>query len=216
MSSFNTFTCKALFLFILFFSSSLIAKNFKLNPKYLKPQKNPIAVAIFQDYERFMNKISHKSLHVKIEAINHYINTITSIDDSPHDAMLDIWSTRAEFLAKGGGDCEDYAITKYYSLKDMKIDPKKMCLIVVNEKYSGFDHMVLGLWQDKKSPPLILDNLSFKVLPLNKRVDLIPSYCINEDGYFTIDKNGNRKKANIQFKAYESMLKRMKQERLWK
>lgn len=175
-----------------------------------------MSIAIFQDYERFMNKIKNQSLHVKLKALNNYINAITSLDDNPRNAMIDIWSTRAEFLSKGGGDCEDYAITKYYSLKDMGVSEKNMCLIVVKEKYSGYDHMVLGVWTKQNTPPLILDNLSFKVLPLNKRVDLAPSYCMNENGYFTIDKNGNTKKANIAFKAYEKMLKKEATQKIWK
>lgn len=215
MLSYKAFTCKALF--ILFVSAlSLFAKDYKLNPKYLKPQQNPMAIAIFQDYERFINKIRKQPLHVKLKAINNYINTINSLDDNPYDAMVDIWSTRAEFLAKGGGDCEDYSIAKYYSLKDLGTSHNDMCLIVVKEKYSGFDHMVLGVWTKANRPPLVLDNLSFKVLPLDKRVDLAPSYCMNENGYFKIDKNGNKTKANIQFSAYEAVLKKLSQENLWK
>lgn len=191
-------------------------KDFTLHPQYLQSQKNPMSIAIFKDYERFINKFSKKALKTKLQAVNSYINSVNSIDDNPHDAMIDRWSTRGEFLSKGGGDCEDYAITKYYTLKDMGIEDKNLCLIVVKEVYSGYDHMVLGYWSDTNSSPLILDNLSFKVLPFTKRVDLTPSYCMNEQGYFKVNKKGKRTKAKILFKAYESMLQRNKNEHLWK
>ena len=50
--------------------------------------------------------------------------------------------------------------------------------------------MVLFYLEDLNSTPLVMDNLNFKVLPLNKRINLIPRFAFNElDSYkFTLEK----------------------------
>lgn len=200
-----------LLLFILALSF-LNAEHFAIN--YKTSYKNPQAKAILKDYERFMNKIESKSEMFKLRSVNTYINSLNAIYDSKNPDT-DIWSTRLEFLNKGGGDCEDYAIAKYYTLKDLGINPKNMCLIIVKEGSSNYYHLVLGVWQKQNSSPLILDNLSFKVLPFTKRIDLKPDICMNEFGSFKVTKNGKKRKINITYKAYKDMLKRAKKENFW-
>lgn len=191
------------------------AKDFSLANYYKTTQITPQSKAILKDYERFMNIAKKLPYKKKIEAVNSYINSLNGVYDSDTDVMADYWSTRGEFLLRGGGDCEDYAITKLYTLKDLGINPKDMCLLVVKERYSGYYHMVLGIWNKNKTQPQILDNLSFKVLPLDKRVDLKVHTCINEYGYFSLNKRGKKVKKSIRFKAYEAMLKREKKEKMW-
>lgn len=204
---------KAFFIFLVVTLS--FSQNFKLNPNFKSKKSSPEAKNILIDYERFINSLKHKPTVEKLKLTNSYLNSLNAHFDG-RSANDDYWSSRGEFLSRGGGDCEDYAIGKYYTLKDMGFKDKNMCLMVVKERYSGYYHMVLAVWQDEKKVPQILDNLSFKILPLTKRVDLIPRYCINEIGYYTVNKNGKKTKANIRFKAYEDMLKREKKERIWK
>lgn len=205
------FFLSVIFCFLTIFS---YGKNFKLNPHFSTNSKNPQAKNILLDYEKFINKIQNKSFNDKLNFVNSYLNSLNARYDDKKN-VLDYWSTRGEFLSRGGGDCEDYTIAKYYTLKDLGFNPKNMCLLVVKEKYTGFYHMVLSIWQKDKSQPLILDNLSFKVLPLDKRIDLNSHTCINENGYFSVNKQGKRIKKPIRFKAYEDMLKRQKKEYIW-
>lgn len=169
-----------------------------------------------QDYEKFINFANKKSFEEKLRLVNDYINGFNGIFDSNIDPNIDSWSTRGEFLQKGGGDCEDYAIAKYYTLKDLGIDEKNMCLLLVKEKYSKSDHMVLAFWENHQKIPLILDNLSIKVLPLDKRIDLKASICMNAFGYFSIDKFANKNKIQVKLIEYENMLNRQKKEKIWK
>lgn len=193
------------------------AGEFKLSPSYLSKQSTPKAKAILKDYEAFINIISQKPLHVKLEAVNQYLNGINPRYDDPTKANVDIWSTRGEFLSGAGGDCEDYTIAKYYTLKDLGIAPSKMCLLAVKEKYIGGDHMVLSVWLDDTKEPIVLDNLSFRILPLSKRTDLKADFCLNEEGSFTISKDGSKQKTTrpYRLKAYEKMLQRQSKEKIW-
>nr|WP_229203849.1 transglutaminase-like cysteine peptidase [Campylobacter anatolicus] len=136
--------------------------------------------------------------------------------DDFYNTNIDIWSTRGEFLRRGGGDCEEYAIAKRDSLKDLGID-NQSCLLVVKDKFSGSYHMVLAVWEDAKHEPLILDNLSFKVLPLSKRYDIKVDYCLMGGKYYKFKKDGiNLEPANIKIVAYEKLLEKEKKEIFWK
>ncbi len=199
---------------LVFICSYGSAREFKLNPNFKMRSLSPESKYIFDDYMRFMNIVKNKSLHTKLVLVNDYLNGLNGIYDDKK-GVSDYWSSRSEFLSRGGGDCEDYSIAKYYTLKDLGFKSNDMCLLVVKDRYSTNNHMILSVWTKGETMPKVLDNLSFKILPLSKRVDLIPKYCVNENGYYKIDKKGNRKKAHVRFRAYEKMLKRQKREKIW-
>ena len=133
----------------------------------------------FSNYYKFISNARSFSLPKKLIRTNLYINKILPKHDKKGDNS---WSTPKQFLINGYGDCEDYAITKYATLLELSIDPKKLFLCVVKVKGSVSLHMVL-LYQESEEF-LVLDNLSWKVLPLSKRSDLIFKYAFNNKKSF--------------------------------
>ncbi len=209
---------KALFLCLVFLNAiALQALNFEVSSENLKSCKGePRCQNILNHYSKFMNKIKNENFNRKLELVNDYINTIMPRYDNFYNTNIDVWSTRGEFLRRGGGDCEEYAITKKESLKDLGIS-NQHCLLVVKEKFSGGYHMVLAVWESLKKEPLILDNLSFKVLPLSKRYDLQPTYCLKDGKYYKIKKDGiNLEPLNIRMDTYEKLLKKEENEIFWR
>src|SRR5262249_15718653 len=53
---------------------------------------------------------------VQIVAVQQLLNQVPYRDDLTNWHKLDYWATPDEFLSKGG-DCEDYAIAKYFALR---------------------------------------------------------------------------------------------------
>ena len=87
----------------------------------------------------------------------------------------------------------------------------------IKEKNTKRYHMVLAVWENLHKEPLILDNLSFRVLPLSKRYDLEPEYCLMDGKYFKIKKDGiNLEPINIRMQSYENLLRKEKEEKFWK
>lgn len=195
---------------------SLLGGEFRLSSSFLSSLPSLKSKAIFKDYERFMNETNTKSLHVKIEAVNFYINTIVPKYDEQNYGSEDFWASREEFLKNGGGDCEDYAIAKFYTLADLGVDKKAMALCIVREEGDMFDHMILLLEQKNHEAPWVLDNLSFKVLNVNQRYDLRLKHCMNEQGSIKVEKN--RLVANPSHgipKNYRTLLERSRKISLW-
>ncbi len=175
--------------FLLLFISNLYASQFYLNPYFAKKlQKNSKSYNIIKDYVRFLNTLSKDDTATKILKVNDYINRISPQYDTRSE---DYWATPFEFLSRGGGDCEDYAIAKMYSLEKLGISQNDMYLSAVKDKYQGGDHMVLGLKYSKTKQFVLLDNLSFRILPVKKRTDLKMIFEFNKNGFYRLNNYEN-------------------------
>ncbi len=113
--------------------------------------------------------------------VNHFLNRVPFVDDSEHWGMADYWATPVEFLASNGGDCEDFAIAKLFSLQATRVPAGKLRLMYVNAVALNQPHMVL-LYIEEGKPPLVLDNLTNEIEPARRRTDLEPVYSFNAGG----------------------------------
>lgn len=114
--------------------------------------------------------------------INHFLNRVPYADDLAHWGQEDFWATPVQFLASNGGDCEDYAIAKLFSLISAGIAPEKIRLSYVVAAQAGQPHMVLLYSANPGEHPLVLDNMTGDVLPARERTDLEPVYSFNAQG----------------------------------
>lgn len=181
---------KQMILLILISIITLQAKSITLNEldkQRLKNNPNKKAVYIrLIKYLELKREIKEFSLEKKLNYVNSFYNKILPVEDSNKYSADDYWATPKEFLINGKGDCEDYAIAKYFTLLEVGIPKDKLFLTVVKVKGATDYHMVLSYIENKNSMPLILDNLSFRVLPFNKRKDLNPKFIFNEVEAYTL------------------------------
>lgn len=119
----------------------------------------------------------------RLDAVNRFFNRQLRFDD---DKLIwgepDYWATPVESLIQGAADCEDFAIAKYLSLKELGIPPEKLRLTYVKSIELDQAHMVLAWYATPSAEPLILDNLIDEILPASRRPDLIPVYSFNTRG----------------------------------
>lgn len=134
-----------------------------------------------------------KTLH-KLKIVNDFFNKITYKLDSQHWNKKDYWAAPFEFMGTGAGDCEDYAIAKYFSLRKLGIPDEKLRIMYV--KYQGrsrgFEqaHMVLTYYHKPNSTPIVLDNINKKLQLATKRKDLKPVYSFNASGLWQAKNKG--------------------------
>ena len=116
--------------------------------------------------------------------VNGYFNRIPAVTDQAHWGVEDYWATPAETLASNGGDCEDYAIAKYFTLKELGVPIARLRLVYARTTRSRAAHMVLAYYPEPQADPLILDNLQGSIEPASERSDLIPVYSFNDEDLF--------------------------------
>jgi len=163
------------------------------------------------DYQKNFSLLQNSSKKKQLTKTNFYLNQLLPQYDQVIQKKENHWATPKEFLIKGFGDCEDYVIIKYFSLIKLGFNEKKLFISVVKETYSGGDHMVLSYFRRKGSSPLILDNLSFKILTLKQRKDLMADIFINSTGIYKLKNNKLFKIGNYS-NQYRDLIKRIKKE----
>ncbi|KKN42931.1 hypothetical protein LCGC14_0708210 [marine sediment metagenome] len=127
----------------------------------------------------------------KLEIVNAFFNTnVLFMDDIDLWKQKDYWATPLEMLSIGGGDCEDYSIAKYFTLKELGVDEDKLRITYVKAKELNQAHMVLTYFETKRSIPLVLDNLIIEIKPASQRPDLTPVYSFNGTGLWLAKSRG--------------------------
>ncbi|MBO4312905.1 MAG: transglutaminase-like cysteine peptidase [Desulfovibrio sp.] len=111
--------------------------------------------------------------------VNTFWNTWPYREDILNWKVEDYWAIPAEFLARSG-DCEDYSIAKYFTLKELGVSPEKMRIVVLRDTVRNLAHAVLAVYMDGDA--YILDNLSNAVLSHKRLRQYTPQYSVNESG----------------------------------
>ncbi|RXJ98521.1 hypothetical protein CRU98_09110 [Arcobacter sp. CECT 8986] len=207
---------KQIILLIFIFTLSLEAKKISLsqaeyNDILKSPNSKEISIRLVK-YNRLLKKAKDFPIIKKLAYTNSFYNKILPVDDENKYNVDDYWATPKEFLIQGKGDCEDYAIAKYFTLLSLGVDKKKLFLSVVKVKGEASYHMVLLYFPTLKSVPLVLDNLSHKVITFDKREKLIPKFIFNEYSAFILKDKKIYKKAKINWgktNKWEVILKRV-------
>lgn len=122
----------------------------------------------------------------QLARINDFFNRkIVFVDDPEAWGKDDYWATPLETMGRGRGDCEDFAIAKYVSLRSLGMPLDKLRLTYVRAHTGGGAsqaHMVLAYYASPRAEPLILDNLISEIQPASRRNDLFPVFSFNSEG----------------------------------
>ncbi|WP_341675618.1 transglutaminase-like cysteine peptidase [Niveibacterium sp. SC-1] len=127
----------------------------------------------------------------QLRSVNDFFNRrIRFADDQEIWNQADYWATPIETLGRGAGDCEDFALAKYFSLREAGVDAAKLRLIYVRARIGGPEssitqaHMVLGYYATPDGEPEVLDNLIGEIRPASRRPDLTPVFSFNSEGVY--------------------------------
>ncbi len=132
--------------------------------------------------------------------------------------VLDYWATPLEFMGREAGDCEDFAISKYITLRMLGIPNEKLRLIYVRAQIGGatgttsIAHMVLGYYAEPSGEPVILDNLIGSVRPASNRTDLQPVFSFNSEALWVAGATGSTSDPTTRLSRWRDVLDRMRQE----
>lgn len=176
----------------------------------LEKKSGRIAKNRAMDYQKQVSIFKTYNKTKQLNIVNNYLNQLLPQYDDVIQKKEDYWATPKEFLSVGYGDCEDYVIIKYFTLIKLGFDERKLFLTAVNEKFTGGYHMVLTYFKDKNKSPLVLDNLSFRILDLDTRTDIKADVFINSNGVFKINKKHQLKKIANGAIPYIELMKKVK------
>jgi predicted transglutaminase-like cysteine proteinase len=129
----------------------------------------------------FLDSIRKLPRREQLNAVNAWANTRPYVEDIQNYHVSDYWATPGQFLAHGG-DCEDYAITKYYSLVRLGFSADDLRIVIVDDSNLNVFHAVLAVRSDNNV--WLLDNQLQHVVPMDVAVQYVPIYSLNEHGWW--------------------------------
>jgi len=137
---------------------------------------------VIKDWKEMIENLREKSLRTQVDEINAWANKHPYIVDQLNWGLEDYWETPYEFMSVNG-DCEDYAIAKYYSLRALGVPAENLRIIVLQDfNLGGIIHAILGVYDGDEL--LVLDNQIEQVRPAMKIYHYRPIYGVNEDWWW--------------------------------
>lgn len=91
--------------------------------------------------------------------VNQWVNReIAYVGDDRNYRQRDYWATAEQTIARGKGDCEDFAILKMQMLRAAGVDAERMKLVLLRDLAANADHAFLLVETD--AGKLVLDNVT--------------------------------------------------------
>jgi predicted transglutaminase-like cysteine proteinase len=134
-----------------------------------------------QQWRRFLDGLKGKGPLQQLEAVNRYVNQTPYQTDMQRFGVVDHWATPREFLGRSG-DCEDYALAKYLSLRHLAWRVESIRVLVLNNETRRELHAVLVAYVDGTA--YILDNLAPDVQSHAAIRHYRPIFSINETTWY--------------------------------
>ena len=181
----------------------------------------PARVVLLEDWLATVNATKALADEAKLRRINDFVNRNIAFDtDSAVWQQNDYWATPLETIGQGRGDCEDFTILKYVSLRLAGVADSRLRLIYVKARLNApagplqQAHMVLAYYATPNAEPLVLDNLDAVIRPASRRTDLQPVFSFNGEGIFAGISGKNQATAGgiSRLSRWEEVLRRIRAE----
>jgi len=130
-------------------------------------------------WEKLISSNKNANSLEKLRVVNNFFNKMNFANDIDLWGEEDYWATPLQMLTSNGGDCEDYSIAKYFTLRKMGIPADRMRLTYVKALELNQAHMILTYYPGPDEEPLVLDNLVKDIQIASNRKDLVRVYSFN-------------------------------------
>lgn len=145
-------------------------------------------------WQQLLIQLQHADEQTQLRTVNQFFNTqLHYAEDSDIWNSADYWATPVESLRKGEADCEDYAIAKYFTLRQLGVSEEKLRITYVKALRYNRAHMVLTWYASPEAIPLVLDSLTSTISPATQRMDLLPVYSFNDSGLWLPGNQNNKR-----------------------
>jgi predicted transglutaminase-like cysteine proteinase len=126
---------------------------------------------------QFLDSIKDLPRWQQLEKVNRYANHKHYVLDLANYGMEDYWAIVKEFLSNGG-DCEDYAITKFFSLRWLGFKNRDLRIVILQDANLRIPHAILAVFF--QGDVVILDNQVQEIVSQKIIAHYIPLYSVNE------------------------------------
>lgn len=148
---------------------------------------------VVQKWRSSLAPLNGLPLRQMASEVNNLMNKVRYIGDQKNWGKSDYWETPIEFLTYGG-DCEDFAIAKYVSLRALGVPDRAMRVAIVKDTQKGIPHAILIVYTE--DGPMVLDNQIKQMTEASAINHYKPIYSINRTAWW-LHTNGNSNPTQI-------------------
>lgn len=172
---------------------------------------------VLEEWFALLERLANSAISEQLREVNDFFNhRVRWLDDIDIWGQEDYWATPLETMGRGEGDCEDYSIAKYITLKQLGVPTERLRMIYVRARIGRSSisqaHMVLGYYRHPSVEPLILDNLVPSITPGSQRTDLDPIFSFNSDGLWAGGSTQSRADPTQRLSRWRYVLGRMREQ----
>ena len=129
----------------------------------------------------YAGSLRNQNVISKLEAVNSYVNgRVRFVDDRVQFGIADRWLAPSETLARGRGDCEDFALAKRAMLRAAGVPERDLYLVVLKDLSRRADHAVLVVRAAGRF--LVLDNGTDRIVDSSDVQDYKPVLTFAANG----------------------------------
>ncbi len=129
-------------------------------------------------WQKIIREARGRDEMAQLRMVNAFFNKWPYRLDLDLYGVSDWWAAPREFL-KQSGDCEDYAIIKYFALRELGFAAEDLRIVAVKDRIRGLGHAILAVFV--RGDAYILDNTTSVVLSHAKYTHYTPQYSVNEE-----------------------------------
>ncbi|MBE0465293.1 MAG: transglutaminase-like cysteine peptidase [Halomonadaceae bacterium] len=171
-------------------------------------------LAVLEEWFAMLERLRGQDVQMQLREVNDFFNRrIRWVDDMVVWGEEDYWATPLEAMGNGRGDCEDYSIAKYITLKQLGVPGERLRMIYVRARIGRSQitqaHMVLGYYSTPNAEPLVLDNIAPSITPASQRSDLDPLFSFNSEGLWAGGSSESRADPLARLSRWRGVLERM-------
>ncbi|MBE1528499.1 putative transglutaminase-like cysteine proteinase [Sphingopyxis sp. OAS728] len=128
--------------------------------------------------------------------VNQWVNReIAYVNDDRNYRQRDFWATAEQTIARGKGDCEDFAILKMQMLRAAGIDADRMKLVLLRDLAANADHAFLLVQTD--AGKLVLDNVTDRLYDGSRANAVRPVLSFSENRRWVHAYRGTQPSPNL-------------------
>ena len=135
----------------------------------------------YSSWGQMVANLRGKPLPEQLQGVNDFLNQAPYVVDQMNYGIEDYWSSPGEFFSKFG-DCEDYAIAKFLTLRALGVPAANLRVVVVQDLNLKVGHAILAVYLSAGT--LVLDNQIKPVVRAETVHHYQPLFSLSETGWW--------------------------------
>jgi predicted transglutaminase-like cysteine proteinase len=125
--------------------------------------------------------LKEKPVGEQLQGVNDFMNQAPYVVDMINWGIDDYWESPGEFFGKFG-DCEDYAIAKFLTLRALNVPSSAMRVVVVQDLNLKVGHAITAVYVANRI--LVMDNQIKPIVAAETIKHYLPLFSLNEEGWW--------------------------------